>query len=71
MKSPTHFEIMSTIIIGNPKEISPVHSTIMTVRLMVVRRIPPSWDAAPINAYFPNSAFCVCNKKEVLLEQAS
>lgn len=56
MKSPTHLEIIKTIMIGSPKEISSVHSTIITVRLMVVRRIPPSWLAAPISANLPTSS---------------
>ena len=43
-------------MIGRPNEISPVHSTMMTVKLIVVLRIPPSCDAAPINAYFPTSS---------------
>lgn len=41
-KSPTHFDIMSTIINGKPSVMSPVHSTKMTIMLTVVRTIPPS-----------------------------
>ena len=54
-KSPTHLDIMRAIMIQMPKVMSPVHSTMMTVREMVVRRIPPSWLAAPIRAYLPIS----------------
>lgn len=55
IKSPTHFDIMRTRIIGMPNDTSPVHSTIITDRLMVARRTPPSCEAAPIRAYFPMS----------------
>lgn len=54
-KSPTHLEIIKDIMIHRPNVMSPVHSTMITVRDMVVLRIPPNWDAAPIRAYFPTS----------------
>ena len=52
-KSPTHLAIISTMTMGNPNVISPVHSMRITVREMVILTVPPSWQAAPIRAYLP------------------
>lgn len=43
------------IMIGITNEISLVASIIMAVKLIVIRTTPPSWAAAPANAYFPRS----------------
>ncbi len=54
-KSPTSFDTIIENMIGNPREISPVASVIITVRLSVILIMPASVEAAPINAYFPGS----------------
>ena len=41
-KSPIHLATIKVIIIGRPKVISPVHSMIITVRLIVILTKPPS-----------------------------
>ena len=61
-KSPTNLAAIIENIIGRPSEISPVASVIITVKLKVMRKIPPSVDAAPINAYFPGSIEELGNK---------
>ena len=52
-KSPTHLAMMSDKIIGILKVMSPIHSIIITAKLMVMRTVPPNPHAAPIRAYFP------------------
>ena len=41
-KSPTHFAIITTIIIGMPNLMLPVASIKITVRLIVIRTTPPA-----------------------------
>lgn len=52
-KSPVHFAAIKVIIRGRAKDISPVVSIIITVKLIVILTTPPNWAAAPIKAYFP------------------
>ena len=42
--SPTHFATVSTIIRGRPKVMFPVASINMTVKLSVIRTIPPVYN---------------------------
>ena len=41
-KSPIHLAMMRLIMIGIPNVMSPVHSITITVKLMVMRTVPPS-----------------------------
>ena len=52
-KSPVHLAMVSTMTMGSPNVMSPVHSMRITVSEMVMRTVPPSWHAAPIRAYLP------------------
>ena len=41
-KSPIHLAIISDNMIGMPKVMSPVHSITITVKLIVMRTVPPN-----------------------------
>ncbi len=61
-KSPIHFAMMSDSMMGMPNVMSPVHSITITVRLIVILTVPPSWHAAPIKMYLVISVPCNSNK---------
>ena len=61
-RSPTSLAAIIENMIGNPREMSPVASVIITVKLSVMRTIPPRVEAAPIKAYFPGSTAAFGNK---------
>ena len=52
------------IMMGIPNVTSPVHSMIITVKLIVMRTVPPSWHAAPIRQYL--AMFVPCHKASVM-----
>ena len=66
-KSPTHLATIRTMMTGRPNVMSPVHSRSMTVRLMVIRTVPPNWQAAPINAYLATLLLWKYNSKFYIL----
>jgi hypothetical protein len=53
---------------GRPKVMSPVHSIRITVKLIVILTVPPNWQAAPINAYFPTLLLWkrTCHMKNII-----
>ena len=50
-KSPIHLAMIRDNMIGMPKVMSPVHSITITVKLIVIRTVPPNWQAAPTRMY--------------------
>ena len=63
--SPTHFAIISTIMIGKPKLMLPVASMRITVRLMVIRTTPPGRMLLVKIHWFTHThthtqSYCVC-----------
>lgn len=52
---------------GRPKDIPPVASMRITVKLIVILTTPPSWAAAPNSAYFPGSKSAY-GRKEMIKE---
>ena len=60
--SPIIFADIIENIMGTPREISPVASVTITVKLSVILNMPAKVEAAPINAYLPGSILCVGNK---------
>ena len=55
-KSPISLAVSKVNIRPNPSDRFPVVSIRITAKDSVTRAIPPSWEAAPIKAYFPGSA---------------
>ncbi len=49
-KSPTYLAGMRVRRMGRPRRTFPLASTRTTVRLAVIRTIPPNWAAAPMKA---------------------